>query len=599
MKESLRDFFRVAFAHVRDHLRGEASMEDIGRIAESVLNELTGEFGPVTWSNAVRVSIRDAKHKAMLNRPVRIVGFVTERSDPQLVPIRMPDGNLDDVEGIRVTLEDRLGESVQSLDVLGRHLVDEVQRLARAGGPIEALGAPIALPTVFSAKGVLAERRSFFLNVVDVRPAAGHLDLLGADDSERDAVDGFLRDLTNSGGSPIEWLTDEVIQQLDIVGTDEFPLLRDLLEFVVLQALSCGAVNHSSARLNLLLVGPPAQGKKLVGVAARLLNPAHAELSPSKVSSAGLIGASSRKDGAWTSTPGALVRAAHGVAVLQDAHAWRNSDVAKVGPILQELIEDGVVRSSTAGGITRTAPTALVIDLNRVAQVGISTAEGEAAILRLRPLLSRIDVIAELPEDPERPWTVAEKMLEKLTTKGLDPLDDQPWVRDARLMVAALRDRHPSVDLAPARDMMREAYRRIRRSNADRIGLLLEAGDIPVRMVLSFARLVAARARGMARSVAQPDDVAAVEKFIKMKLRFLNLNASWLGTPAPKASEPRHAWVSRNAQQPVNPADLAKRYQEETGDTVAEKTIRRDLAQLGARKAARGLYYLPPGGGTP
>ena len=53
---------------------------------------------------------------------------------------------------------------------------------------------------------------------------------------------------------------------------------------------------------------------------------------------------------------GLLPQADGGVLLLQDAHAIGHSKIQQIAPILQELIEDGVVRDSTAGGERRTLP---------------------------------------------------------------------------------------------------------------------------------------------------------------------------------------------------------------------------------------------------
>ena len=87
------------------------------------------------------------------------------------------------------------------------------------------------------------------------------------------------------------------------------------------------------------------------------------------------------------------------------------------------------------------------------------------------------------------------------------PLDQQPWVRSARLLVGQLRDQHPKVDLDPVRQLMRETHIRIQRENEHLFERHPESGDVPTRLVISFARLVTASARGHNRGHATEQDV--------------------------------------------------------------------------------------------
>jgi hypothetical protein len=600
----LEELFRALFTFIYRNIKGSPSFDDVARIAEDVLSQMKmGDWSPV-WETAARRSILELKRKTSLYAPSRIVAFVTELHEPQLKAIAIVDpetgvAKLDTVEATYARLEDRHGDSIATIDVLGPHLVDRLQRARRDAKPLELLGATVALPAKFDPKSpnpygsILAT--DFYFHVVDARESFSFLDLLGATDEEREATARILETL--GGLSVVDELRDSVLQELHVAGADDFPLLKQLFEFAVVQALSMGSIGHASGRLHLLLVGPPAQGKKLVGLAARVLNPTWTELSAAKATPAGLIGASHPTGDGWKSRPGALSRAAHGVAVLQDAQGWRPSDITKLGPVLQEVMEDGVVRDSVAGGVLREVPVGLVIDLNRHAHLGTaaSPTAPEAAILRLRPFLSRVDLIVEIPADADRAWRVAGKMYEKFGKKPSAHLDRAPWVRELRLVIAALRDKNPVIDLTPVTAAMEEVHDRIRQANQDRMPHTPELGDIPTRLAISFGRFVSAYARGANRSAAPIDDVRRAEVFLSMKLRFLRMSGAWSSASGcPDVPMSRADWVRTHARGPMRPEDLARQYTADTGEAVSEKTIRRDLKQLGAKKASRGLYLLPP-----
>ena len=585
--ELLAQFFRAAYAHVLDQLGKKATPDAVAKAAREALNDLTNNAGPVTWATAKRLTASQVKRSAALYNPARCVGFVVERSEPQIVTVALEDGQTEDVEAIHIKIEDRQGEHLNTLAIVGRHLVDLVSDVSRAGQSAEFLG--VAVPMVVHLNGP----QLFYFHVVDVRVSKCHLDLLGATDDERARAEQDLAELRLRDLPIIDSILDDLVQGLDVVALEEFPFLGQLLTFTILQALSCGSIGDSPARLHLMLVGPPGQGKKLIGLAARAMNPVCAELSGAKISLAGLIGASHLAAGGWKSTPGALARAANGVAVLQDAHAWRLSEVTKVAPVLQELIEDGVVRDTVAGGRTRQAPTSLVIDLNRTAQVGLAGMAKEAAIIRIRPLLSRVDLLAEIPADVGRSWGVGEKMYAKLgKRRALQP----DWMRALQVAIATLRDRHPIIDLDDVTELMRQTHETIREKNRLQIEHMPEAGDIPVRLAITFARLVAAYARGSDRSRATADDVAKAAEFLRVKLDFLKMcGPDPVADPAAApAKQSRADWVAHNAQTPVSPKNLKEQYEVETGNSVSEKTIKRDLENLGAKKVARGTFVVPP-----
>src|ERR1019366_8980609 len=164
-----------------------------------------------------------------------------------------------------------------SLEVFGPKLLDKLQRARRVGLPVEFLGMPVAVPALLDTKRPDAklgvDRYDIVFHLLDVRPSSSALNMIAATRDERQSAEERRVALMAQGRPPLDELTDELISNLAIAATDDFPLLRDLIEFTVLQSLATGRITHASGRLHLLLVGPPGQGKKLVGVAARALNP--------------------------------------------------------------------------------------------------------------------------------------------------------------------------------------------------------------------------------------------------------------------------------------------------------------------------------------
>jgi hypothetical protein len=502
----------------------------------------------------------------------------------------LPDGSggFEKVEATCAQIQDRAGNTIWSLDIIGPELIGKLEAVRRSGANCQFLAIPVAVPLDLDRKRpdrVLGARSDFLLHVLDVRPASSTFDLLGATVTERTWALQKLDAFKGEGISPGDYLYDLTVKGLGIVGLDDLDVLCSLIRFAVLQAVSCGTVGNAPARLHGLIVGPPSRGKKLVGLAARALNPVCVELSPAKSSPAGLVGASSQRDGAWRSQPGALPRACSGVVLLQDAHTWTRNMLGRLGAVLQEVIEDGVVRDSVAGGGTWEAQTSLLIDMNRQAQAWGSSGR-EAPLLDLIPLLMRLDMIVEIPDDPNKAWDVAGKMY-RANTNALH-LDEQPWVREARLVVAALREHHDEIDLEPTLQLMEEVHAKIgERVLNDRH----EKGDVAARLTVTMRRFVKAAARASGRSYASPNDVMRAYAYVRHKLDFLKANRVRLsGCPV---RDDIDAWLASFDGQVVQPSDLADRYEEATGRAVDERTIRRHVQKWNAKRVGKGRYLLP------
>lgn len=599
--DRLRGLFIGMFLYLHERLAAHAGPDEINRVAREVLSAMDAKAKNASEDAPPElVSIAAARSLEWLRRPVRIVGRVATIRDTEVVEVAAPEGGVVHVETTSVEVADRHGESIWSLNVVGHDLVAKLHAHAKHGS-CEFLGTMVLVPKGdFGLNFEPAEQRfAFALHIADVCPTASARDLVGASTSERDGAAASVAALASGADSPYRHLYGELVEGLGIVGLEDARVLDAMLRFTVPQACSTGRIGNASGRLHGLVVGPPGRGKKLLVLAARALQPCAAELSASKASPAGLVGTSHRTQDGWKSTPGLLPAAAHGVALLQDAHGLREADLRRIAPILQELIEDGVVRDSVVCGSERPAETSLLIDVNRLSQLRASGANGaknDAPILRLRPLLSRFDVIAEIPEASNATWAVSLKMYDKIGT-GDRPLEERGWVREVRLLVAHLRDAIPHVDLSGVRALMRDKHEGFRRAHAEFFAAAPEAGDLPTRLVVSFARLVAASARADARERAVEEDVGIAAEFVRLKLAFLCRSAcpSVQATRA-QWSDPRkdrEAWVAARRGAVVRPADLAVEYEAERGVPTHERTMRRAVQRLGGQPRGPGLYLLP------
>jgi hypothetical protein len=158
--------------------------------------------------------------------------------------------------------------------------------------------------------------------------------------------------------------------------------------------------------------------------------------------------------------------------------------------------------------------------------------------------------------------------------------------------VAALRDRHPNIDVTTALDTMKMYFDAICEDNCDAIAACPVAGDIPVRLTHSLKRLTMAYARGQDRSAAMPEDVEAIMPLVRAKLRYLlGRGVQVDGSPEARGLVDED-WVRKQSGE-KSAAEWAAEYAQTTGTVVSERTMRRALVRAQAR-AAFGTYRLPP-----
>ncbi|MBI5536872.1 MAG: hypothetical protein HY898_29390 [Deltaproteobacteria bacterium] len=136
------------------------------------------------------------------------------------------------------------------------------------------------------------------------------------------------------------------------------------------------------------------------------------------------------------------------------------------------------------------------------------------------------------------------------------------------------------------------AYDAIHSANRDLIRQLPEAGDLPTRLSISFAKLISASARGHGRDWAEVGDVDEAVEFVNAKLAFLRMRG--VGPVESPAHHPSAAqWVDSRQGETVRPADLAMEDEAVTGVAVSERTIRRHVQDAGGRAVGKGVYLLP------
>ena len=108
--------------------------------------------------------------------------------------------------------------------------------------------------------------------IVDIRPPETPFQIMRACPAEIKATEEVLEELQQQGVPPFRWLLRQVIDLVRVRGVEPGCPPDEMLQAMVLQAVSCGRVDNTNGRLHSLVIGSPGGGKKLLVDAASILN---------------------------------------------------------------------------------------------------------------------------------------------------------------------------------------------------------------------------------------------------------------------------------------------------------------------------------------
>ena len=582
VEEALRAFLATVARIVGKDPRQvlETLAEKIEEVRHGLLQSGTG------WGSAPPRAIGALYATKLLFQPVRVRASIVRMTTP--LHMVMPDGEQSvDSLLMQVHLRDERADEIAAMDVTAEWLVHKLRMLALERKQLEFLGRVVPVP-----RDVQGRTAELLLLIEDVRRVKTSLQMLDATGAEIAATERLLGDIEADGGTPFTYIVGELQRHIGIVGLEQHGALRLAVEFAVLQAMTVGRIGNAAGRLHGLLVGSPATGKKLVHTVARVLNPRFQEAHPSKVTVAGVCGATRPARGGFVSDPGLLDLADQGVFSVQDFHSVAKGPREQLFGAFSMLCEDGRVVDASAAQTAREASTALLIDLNRKRDLGRRSSGFHDDIGVPLNVLSRFDFVHVLPGDARMLAEVATMLLDQLARGGVgvgDGLLEDPWVRELRLLVAYLRDR-VEPDLSPAAEDLVDRF----------LDLALENESSPTlaafytRLSVSVIKFTNAICRARAKPVADEDVVAEVYRFLAPKIELLRALDPSISVPRSWTKRERQAWMRAEfGGKTASADDIAAAYEEQTGHAVHYRTVMRDIDQIGAQRRGRGLYLLP------
>jgi hypothetical protein len=499
----------------------------------------------------------------------------------RIVEVALADFGGPSKAGYLVTFADDFGRSIDSTYIFFPEMVASANHARMGAYRVAVLCLLTTIPT---SKG-----NAPALMVFSIAPLSSACMAIGMTHHERRQAMAVIE---RHRGWLLEFLLDE-LRAINGLVTDGLAMEFEFAELAsIAQAVSTGQLATANGRVHILIIGAPASGKKLLALCTSVLNPIDLHAQASSLTRAGFAGGATKKRGELVVQPGLVTEAHLGVLVIEDVHGLRPSQRNAVIGAMAQVMEDGRADVSTIARQTLPAETAIYLDLNRKSQLradgSLAVGGPKAAIADVGvPLhiLSRIDVIIELPNIASSATACADKMLR---TSAEPDLSAQ---RRLRCIVALLRDRHPEVDLSTVEHEMGEALKDVLEYLPSAASADLHVSSFPRRMANSMKKLVAAFARLRDCSVAASGDVEFAAELLKQKALFVSSIAET--EPSPLTQDERIAVIQEVfGGQVISPKDVM--------DTLGypRRSVMRYLDSLGS-KVARGQYRIPePDGAT-
>lgn len=373
----------------------------------------------------------------------------------------------------------------------------------------------------------------------------------------------------------------------------------------MVQSFSDGLLsNRDSAKINTLIIGGPAVGKKLLAEVGRTLSPVYQEAHPSKATVAGVCSTAKKASGGWVSEPGYIPLAHRGVFVIQDFHTVKNREKEKLLGIFSMVMEDGKAIDSTAARKEHEALTSIHLDMNKMSDLfPKSIPNGEDIIVtRLDDIkipmnvLSRFDYIVDIPRDTERQIKIALEMYDnRANVSNIDrTLRHEGRRRELQLIVAYLRTKHADIRFPKGiRDYMRKRHKEIIIENQGHLDRIPYFGDFQTRLTNSIHKYVVAFTRLGDRDKPNKTDVDHAFRLLRRKFEFIRTLDKHLKVPSSwetPVEDGLDSWLIKRYQgQTVTPKQIITDYEEEFDSPLGRRTLGRHLSKI-ARKIGHGRY---------
>ena len=568
----------------------------------SMVEELETPGGTQTydsWAEMDSTPISKATESGNIFEPIKIVGTLSRigADEPYNIDAKTVKANT-------LTIADRYQNTLETFPVPEGVIPRNISSSDHISRTYTILGGCVPVRNAQSGKG------KYLFFVYDIRRDVSAWDLIIERPVGKDAPGFRMRIGQDTYGIKedhpymavsqygkktngiLEHIRSELVSTLGIKGSDTAKELHLCIEFTILQAFSQG-VGKYSEKLHSLVIGPPNSGKSFLTKIALMLNPVSQEVpsNSGKVTEAGLVGTVKQGSRKNISSPGILPNNSGGVVCIQDFHSLTGGARNAVFGIFSLLMEDGKVIDATSGNTVHPAATSLHLDENRLSDIypGRKFNSYEDIAIPTN-ILSRFDFIAEIPRDSERQDAVSAAMtnVDKMGEDNASWEENSPG-RRLKMLVAWLRSQNRSVRFTD------EINGYIRKNIASSL-LPLKSDPkydnnlqaVQLRLTNSVYKLVKAIACANDTSVAREEFVDYAMKFVDSKVKFIaSIEPEDESAIKPGADDQqaRQGLIRGKflGKKNFTISEVADYVRSSMDGTISEKTLKRDLKQLGAK----------------
>jgi hypothetical protein len=474
-------------------------------------------------------SIQSLKTRNDSKKILKVWCHIAELEDPQFVYLDCITPKFYST----VTLVDDKNHKIESQPVSKRRY-KALEKRAEVGMPIEVTGKIVRVEKGKSKKDDHI-RYINRLSILKTRPGDKPTRILNASKNEIKIVKNFLKMAKGKIKSGDTWyllntIKDAMINKFELAGVDKILELRDSIETMILQAVSCGFVKNSNGKIHVCLIGGSASAKKLCFKIGERTNIICQEAYPRSVTAVGLTGACV-KNGKWSVTKGAVPLAHKGLFGIQDLD--KSSKIGEILEVLSFVMEDGKCIVKKAGKAEFLAETGIYIDLNRQSDLALDDTIKVDVIndTKLRThILSRFDYICEFNKDVERQFKAVIESLSKKDKKekkikdviyrycqknGID------IKRFHKLISAYILEKFEKVDTDDIEKYIRRHFKEMQKINRDNLNNLKELHQFLFRYRNSCFKFIESLTRIQLRKKANKVATEKAFDLLSRKLKFL------------------------------------------------------------------------------
>ena len=416
-------------------------------------------------------------------------------------------------EATILTIEDDHNDQYQTLPLVDPELVNNLWRNRESRN------------TWDFTVSVVSHQGQFYLLVLEANLSEQLATRVSVEGNKDIIFKRVSTEMRNHKCGVLDYLISKFVSHFGVVGLDRSPVLKKALEHAALILFSNDELDDGNGSLQMLMLGPPGVGKKLIGLFLRSFAPVLSESQPGKATKAGLAGTAMVKRGIYTSRPGAIPKAHRGVFYCQDIH---EADLDSITSIFSMVMEDGKVIDSTSANTTHPAVTSLVMDLNPRSTVDPKWKSSSPLIGRQKlksiglPInfLSRVDLIHEFTSSLSEEIKTSSEMI----LKSGAPQKATDRLQEIKYTIARIKDKIPTVTISKEiREYASAKYSEManKRLMGDNHLLNNQAQNFMRRLSKSLLKIAMCYARANAQSSVNRSHVDFAIEHLKDKFDFI------------------------------------------------------------------------------